>query len=417
MDLRKLLEERANLIKQARAIIDAAEAENRDLTQEETNQYDTLIEEVNALQARVDRAQRQMEIESDLDQPAGDDAPIHTRTDPAGNGNGQPGQDQANEQERRYQAFQRFLPYWASQDFRGLSRTEHRALQADLDVSGGYLQPPEQFVNQLIKDVDDMVFIRSLATTHTVINADSMGVPTLDTDPEDADWTSELATGDETTMEFGKRELHPHPLAKRIKISRKLIRAVPSSATLVRNRLAYKFGITQEKAFLTGNGSQQPLGVFVASSDGISTGRDVSSGNTTTAIKFDGLKSAKYTLKGQYWPRVRWIFHRDAVGQLAKEKDGEGQYIWEESVKIGEPDRLLNFPVMMSEYVPNTFTTGLYVGILGDFAHYWIADALSFEIQLLIELYAETNQIGLIGRLESDGMPILEEAFARIQLA
>jgi hypothetical protein len=42
---------------------------------------------------------------------------------------------------------------------------------------------------------------------------------------------------------------------------------------------------------------------------------------------------------------------------------------------------------------------------------------LSLQFQRLIELYAATNQVGYIGRLESDGMPLLEEAFARVKLA
>jgi hypothetical protein len=37
-------------------------------------------------------------------------------------------------------------------------------------------------------------------------------------------------------------------------------------------------------------------------------------------------------------------------------------------------------------------------------------------VQRLTELYAETNQVGLIGRMEADGMPVLEEAFARVKL-
>ncbi len=68
----------------------------------------------------------------------------------------------------------------------------------------------------------------------------------------------------------------------------------------------------------------------------------------------------------------------------------------------------------MSEYVPNTFTTGQYVGLLGDMSFYWIADAIELQIQRLVELYAEQNQTGFIGRLESDAMPVLEEAFSRI---
>lgn len=412
--IRELRQKRAKLINDARALLDAAEAEDRDLTQEETDQYNQLMDDADKLRVRIEREERQLEAETDLDQPAGDN-PVQTRTQP-----GQPGQEpgQPNQDERRMQAFRRFLPAWIANDYRDIRADEMRALQADLDISGGYLRPPEQFVNQLIQAVDDMVFMRGMATTFTVVNAESLGVPTLENDPADADWTTELAVGSEdSTMDFGKRDLHPHPLAKLIKVSRKLIRAVPNAETLVRDRLAYKFGITAEKAYLTGSGANQPLGVFTASALGISTSRDVSTGNDQTSIKFDGLINAKYTLKGAYWPRARWIFHRDAMKQIAGLKDGNGQYLWRESVRVGEPDRVLGQPVNMSEYAPNTFTSGLYVGIIGDFANYWIADALTFELQLLQELYAATNQVGLIGRLETDGMPVLEEAFVRVKLA
>lgn len=218
-------------------------------------------------------------------------------------------------------------------------------------------------------------------------------------------------------MSFGKRKLNPHPLAKRLKVSNSLLRMAANADGLVRSRLGYKFGISQEKAFMTGSGVNQPLGVFTASNDGVPTSRDVSTGNTATTVTFDGLISAKFSLKGQYWMRSDWMFHRDVLAQIAKLKDGDGQYIWRESVRDGEPDRLLGRPVMMSEYAPNTMTTGLYVGILGDFSNYWIADALDFQIQVLKELYAETDQTGFIGRLATDGMPTLAEAFARVKLA
>jgi HK97 family phage major capsid protein len=78
---------------------------------------------------------------------------------------------------------------------------------------------------------------------------------------------------------------------------------------------------------------------------------------------------------------------------------------------------LFGVPLFVSEYVPNTFTTGLYVGIIGDFSYYHTADALDFSTQRLNELYAATNQTGFIGRLESDAMPVLAEAFVRVKLA
>jgi HK97 family phage major capsid protein len=57
------------------------------------------------------------------------------------------------------------------------------------------------------------------------------------------------------------------------------------------------------------------------------------------------------------------------------------------------------------------------VGILGVFDYYWIADALNMDIQVVTELYAATNQNGYILRKETDGMPVLGEAFRRVTLA
>jgi HK97 family phage major capsid protein len=157
---------------------------------------------------------------------------------------------------------------------------------------------------------------------------------------------------------------------------------------------------------------------MIASNDGIPTSRDVSADNTATAITADGLINAKYSLKAQYHSSeaLRWIFHRDAIKMIRKLKADDGQYIWQPGLATDRPDTILDVPYIMSEYAPNTFTTGLYVGILGDFSHYWIADAMTLQIQRLVELYAESNQVGFIGRLECDGMPVLAEAFARVKL-
>ena len=167
---------------------------------------------------------------------------------------------------------------------------------------------------------------------------------------------------------------------------------------------------------MNGNGAGQPLGLFVASADGINTDRDVSSGNTATEMKFDGLMEAKYSIKDQYQANCEWIFNRAGVKQLAKLKNSDGQYIWQASVVLGTPDLLLGRPVNSSEFAPSTFTSGQYVGLYGDLKYYWICDSLSVEIQVLTELYARQNQIDYISRLETDGAPVLSEAFARVKL-
>ena len=200
-----------------------------------------------------------------------------------------------------------------------------------------------------------------------------------------------------------------------IKMSKTLLRLAPNAESMVMDRLAYKFATAAENAYLNGDGIDKPLGVFTASPFGIATARDVSTDNTATAITADGLINAKYSLKPQY-KSLNWIFHRDAIKMVRELKDSHGQYIWQPSLVAADPDRILDIPFVMSEYAPNTFTTGNYVGILGDFSYYWIADALDMAVQVLTELYAEKNQNGYIGRLESDGMPVMSEAFARVKL-
>lgn len=398
MNERELLAKRAGLIAQARALLEKVEAETRDFTAEEQTNYDALFADV----AKLDK-----KIENIRKLGTADDAEFRTSEPVRPEGNGERGNP---DEEKRNKAFNAFIRS-------GAIHPELRALQADADAAGGFYTTPQQFVNRLIQAVDDQVFIRQWATANPVANAQSLGVPTLSADPADADWTSELGTGNEdSAMAFGKRELNPKPLAKRIKVSNKLLRLTPEVEALVIARLAYKFGITYEKAGMTGSGANQPLGVFTASSDGISTGRDVSTDNTSTAFTADGIKNAKYALKATYWPRARWVFHRDGVKMLAKLKDAENRYLWQNSVQLGQPDMLEGVPLFTSEYAPSTFTTGLYVGIIGDFSYYWTADALDFSIQRLNELYAATNQTGFIGRLESDGMPVLEEAFVRVKL-
>lgn len=400
MTERELLARRAQLIAQARAKMEAVEAENRDFTAEEQANYDAIFDDVAKIDKKIENLRRLGEL---------DDADFRN-AEPERPG-GERGNVTTPQEEATSRAFDAFLR-------RGAILPELRALQADSDAAGGFYTTPQQFVNRLIMAVDDQVFVRQWATKNQVTQAQSLGVPTLAADPADADWTSELGTGNEdTAMSFGKRELNPKPLAKRIKVSNKLLRLTPDVEALVIARMAYKFAITYEKACMTGSGANQPLGVFTASNDGISTARDVSTDNTATAFTADGIKNAKYALKAAYWPRARWIFHRDGVKMLAKLKDLDGRYMWQASMQIGQPDMLEGIPLFTSEYAPNTFAASQYVGILGDFSYYWIADALEFSIQRLNELYAATNQTGFIGRLESDGMPVLEEAFVRVKLA
>jgi HK97 family phage major capsid protein len=424
MKIKDLQEKRMKCIADARAILDAAEKDNRvgKLNAEEERQWNAHLDEQEELRKHIDREKKLSTVEGELDSidreyERGQERKIEkaaTKTSEKDSLIRSAIPEMDTPEYRK--AFQKYLVTGGTSS---LSAEEARSLSQGSSPEGGFFVPTQEFVNTLIKFVDDAVFMRQKAVKHQLAKAVSLGIPSWDTDPSDADWTTEIGTGSlDSSMRTGKRELSPKPLAKRVKLSLTLLRnsAIPVD-TLVLQRLAYKFGVTEEKAFLTGGGATDPLGVLTASNNGISTGRDISTDNTTIAPTFDGLKNAKYFLKAQYWNSAEWMFHRDVVKLLAKIKDGEGRYVWADGVVGTEPGTLMGFPLNVSEYMPNTLTTGKYVGILGDFSFYHIADSLQFGIQRLNELYAETNQVGFIGRLETDGMPVLEEAFVRVKLA
>lgn len=415
--LKELLEERNKVWEIQKSINAKATAEKRDLTKEEQATWDKADADFNAFTIKINEAKAEIQKQEDrakimTDREAEMKKSVYKVHKPDPGGSVTP-----IERRRATKEYSETFVRWLGEGRDGLSVPEFRALQADIDPKGGYTVAPEQFVNDLIQGKDNVVFIRRLANKTRLTTAASLGYPRLAADPSDPDWTSEIKTGSaDTSMKFDKRLFYPHPLAKRIKVSEPLLRLSSIGVEAkVRERFQYIFSTVEENIFLNGLGSNQPLGIMVASDAGISTGRDVNTENTATAIKADNLIICKYTLKAQYRVGAVWAFHRDAVSKIRRLKDGEGNYLWKPGL-TDKPDTILEHPVYESEYMPSTFTTGKYVGILGDFGQYYIVDCLDMRMQRLDELYAETNEIGFIARQELDGMPVDENAFVRVKL-
>lgn len=427
--IRELKQEKVTLFNQAKAIKEGADKEKRSMSQEEQNNWDNIMNNWAALKRDIDQREQLESMESEID---GTESRSINRpgTD---NGDGeQRGKLDLSSIPQRYQAALRELHERG--DFRmkmeyahvmgpflrdgALPRVNLRDLQISDGPKGGYIAPPPQFVVGLLKAMDADIFFRQAgwATVITLNSTDGYEA-TLDSDPDDFEWTTEIKElTDDGSLSFGRRELKPTRLSKGIKISNELLRLAPSAEDIAIERMNYKAGGTMEKAYFTGSGAKQALGVYTASDQGISTARDVSTDNTATAMTYKGLRNAKYAMKNKYWREAKWVFHQDGVKQLANIEDTLGYPILAESVRAGEPDTVLGLPYYMSEFNPNTFTTGKYVGILGAFRFYHIADSLTMTMQRLVELYSRTNQTGFHFNLYTDGMPVLEEAFVRVKL-
>ena len=311
-------------------------------------------------------------------------------------------------------------------DTPGGSGKQYMALQSDNASQAGYLLASEQFASHFLKEVDDLLFIRRWARRHVMREASSLGIRCRKERMNTWAWSQELVNGPEdTSLKYGKRSLTPHHASGSVQLSRDLVRRSMGGAEAeIRYEMARDAGELMEDGYLVGDGNQKPLGVFTASTDGIGTGRDVKSG-VANDFGADGLIDAKYHLKAQYRTGqrgpLRWLFNRTAINRIAKLKDNDGQYLFRVGVgfaadNTAPEDSLLGYPVDESERAPSDYSNGNYGGLLANWNYYEIVDALDMEIQALVELRALTNQYMYVGRLKTDGMPTLEEAFVRIEM-
>jgi HK97 family phage major capsid protein len=421
MTPKELYEKAARATKQARALLDEWEGKSRPADIEQ--QIDALLAEGEEFKQKADDAVAAQGVESArrerltaLEKAA--NAPLIEARLPVAGGDARSGAAPAADPAPEAKAFNAVLRYGLAGARDIVPVTELKGLFAGDNTQGGYLVPPQTFVNQLIKFVDDEVFIRQFATIYPLTQAQSMGVPSLDTDLADAEWTSELgASTADTTLRVGKRELRPQFLVKEARCSKFLLeQSVYPAETLVLERVGVKIGYAQENGFLNGTGSNQPLGLFTPSSMGVSTNRDTTAASAT-ALDGDDLINTKYALKSAYWmrPSTRWIIHRTVLGAIRKIKaTTTGEYVWQQGLAAGQPDRLLDIPILPSEFAPSTIAASQYVALLGDLSKYIIADVRGVRIQVLVEKYADTNENAYIARMELDGMPAIEEAFRRL---
>jgi len=409
----ELRENAGRLVTEARSIFEAAEKENRNLNSEEQVRFDKLHEEAEKTLATADRYEKQARADLGFETPREEEKISWTEEDLGEKAVGKPA---GKHREDRCGAMAQFL----RGGYETLNTEQRATLQMDNDIGGGWFAATETFINRLLFNADKKMVLSGLCTTYNVGLGETLGVPTLDGDITDFTMAGELTSAAEDTgITFGKRELRPHRIKRKlVKFSKDLLQNSRIDVEqVVVDRVSLALARALDGWFMTGTGASQPLGIFTASDDGISTSRDVDTGSAT-GITADGLITVQATLNDVYEGNARWLFHKDAITLIRKLKDGNQQYLWQPGLSAGAPSVILGKPYVTATNVPSTYTDGNYAGMYGDFSYYWIANAATLSIQRLIEMYANEGQIGLLfDGLGVDAMPVLQEAFVRIKCA
>lgn len=161
----------------------------------------------------------------------------------------------------------------------------------------------------------------------------------------------------------------------------------------------------EEDKFFNGNGTTQPTGLFHATKGG------QIAGTLTTALKSDDMIDLVYTLKRPYRKNAAFIMNDRTLLGLRKLKDNNGAYIWQPPYQVGEPDRVLGYPVYTSAFVPENAIA------FGDYKYYNIGDRGSRSFKPLTELFADEGMIGFMMKERVDGILVLPEAVQIMKLA
>ena len=408
----ELRRERAALIDKSRELLDTIEAEP---TGEQQEALDRMEADIDALEERVIRMEKQERREAEIAQLIDSGA---VRTTAVTDTSESREVEDTRLAEQRHANFIRYMAH----GFNGLQPEQRATLQIDSDKGAAFVKVTQQFVDKLIMAVDSSYTFRDFATKYRIPYGVSMGAPKLVTDIGAAEFGSgELTSASEdTALELGLRELTPRSMKKKlIKLSEALAN-VPGMdlEKFAIQRMSFAYTRGTGATFMTGTGANEPLGLFIASDNGLSSTVDISTDNSDTAVKPDNLISVQETVPDAYQANCKWVISRTLRAALRKFKTGAGDYMLRSNDQSGGPlDSLLGKPIIVEPDVPTTFTSGLYVGLYGDLSWYWITEDMNWQIQRLTELYALTGQIGLLLKgMACDGAPVLEEAFARITL-
>lgn len=260
--------------------------------------------------------------------------------------------------------------------------TELKSVSGAALGDGGYAVPRE--IDALIaSELKEISPIRSIAQ---VIQTGSAGYRKLiATGSTSSGWVSEAAGRPETdTPQFAEiappsGELYANPAASQAMLDD----AAFDLEAWLASEIAMEFAQAEGAAFINGTGINQPLGIL---SQPVSTANDTARAFGTVqyvgsgdAAGFDINPDARlidlvHTMKSGHRQGASWVMNSSTLAEVRKLKTADGAFLWQPGLVEGQPDRLLGYPVVEAEDMPD-IAGGAFPIAFGNFrAGYLIAE-------------------------------------------
>lgn len=266
-------------------------------------------------------------------------------------------------------ALQAYLRTGDDDGLRGLE-LEGKALGTSVNADGGYLVDPQ--TSETVQSVlNSAASIRAVAT---VVNVESTSYDVLvDHGDIGTGWATESGTLTETTTpQIDRIQITLHELSALPKASQRLLddSAFDIEGWLA-GRIADKFARAEAMAFIAGDGVDKPKGIL---------SHDIAADETATwgelgymptgadgVVTAEGIVDVIYALGAEYRANATFVMNSKTAGQVRKLKDADGRFLWSDGLAAAEPARLMGYPVLIAEDMPDPATNSNSIAF-GDFA-------------------------------------------------
>ncbi len=279
-----------------------------------------------------------------------------------------------------HKAFDAYLRRGDENPMRGLE-IETKGLNTLEPVDGGYLVDP-QTAETIKSTLSATASIRAIASV-VQVESSSFDVLIDHTDVASGWATEEDPVTATSTPKIDRIPIRLHELSAMPKASQRLL---DDSAFDVEGwlagRIASKFARAEAAAFIHGDGVDKPRGFLDhdmepdAVADWGEIGYIVTgvAGDFASTNPADAIVDLVYALGASYRANAVFVMNSKTAGAVRKMKDNDGRFLWSDGLAAGEPARLMGYPVLVAEDMPD-IATDSYAIAFGDFASgYTIAE-------------------------------------------
>ena len=382
-ELKKLTEQRAELVEWMKAIADKAETEQRALDEEETKEFDKLEAQIGALDETIKRIKKAKTVGETK------------KSDPAPKN----GKESKAKEEEEHRAFENYI--------RGV--VEERA-ETNLTAGENGAVIPASIANKIIKKVVDISPIFAKATRYNVKG--NLSIPYYDEETQSITvaFASEFTALTSSSGKYTSIELKGYLAGALTKISKSLINNSQFDIVgEVIKSMAEKIAEFIENVLLNGAtiGDNKIEGLT-----GIKTTIEAAAENKIT---MDEVIDLKDSVKDVYQRNACFVMHPDTRTYLRKLKDANGRYLLQDDVTSEFGYTLLGKPVFVSDNAAK-MEAGNDAIVYGDLSGLAVKMSEESNVQVLREKYADEHVDGVISWFEFDAKVENQQKLAKLRM-